>query len=292
MDDLPVGNLRDDIQEFFPSDPRIPRIGVRAVGKYLWPRRKFVEPYETRASACTKIVRSIGVGNLDVALTAGFGLYTDTPPEFGEYLAPMPNALQDRASEYGKQAAAAFNSVICLLALDGCWCEPITANELGPARHIDGRAHAFRVYATEVDVPAEYWNGRWGLWEGVNLEKFATRPLEDDLGKLQAISPDCPYFVASAYHAAMRLKHRQALFDSFVVVEQYVASLWRMHTAELTALGLTNLENWNRYSISRSASYCMSTACSMLRSLRCCSQQFSPATSFFTRHRRHSSRPP
>ncbi len=74
MDDLPVGNLRDGIKDFFPWDPRTPLAGVRAVGKYLWPRRKFVEPYENRASACTAIVQSVRVGNLEVVLTAGFGL--------------------------------------------------------------------------------------------------------------------------------------------------------------------------------------------------------------------------
>jgi hypothetical protein len=254
MDDMPAGNLRNDIPDFFPWDLLAPLAGDRAVGKYLWPRRKFVEPYETRASACTVIVRSIRVGTLEVALTAGFGLCADTPPEFGEYLTVMPNALQDRAWEYGKQVAASFNSVICLLALDGCWCEPITANELGPARHSSGRAHAFRVYPTEVNVPAEYETGGWGLWEGVNLEAFIARPLEDDLGKLQAISPECPYFVASAYHAAMRLKYRQALFDSFVVVEQYIEALWRAQQPQLESLGLTNLENWKKYTISRKCS--------------------------------------
>ena len=46
MDDWPADSLRNDIEDFFPWKPGLPFIGVRAVGKYLWPRRKLIEPYE------------------------------------------------------------------------------------------------------------------------------------------------------------------------------------------------------------------------------------------------------
>jgi hypothetical protein len=232
----------------------------RVIGTYLSPPRLFGEDLLTRKGEeprfapqeATEVVRTIPVRadhQADehlVHVTRIGGLFVRPPDRFSLTMEEQT----DRADkiEFERQVAASLNALLCEMALNGVWSEPVSPIHLGGGILRNGRVSGTELVfhpetggweRTQVPNVLMQYNPMpwWFMWnarrkpEGVLDEAApltATKCLID-------LSPTLPIFVVSAFASFVRRLAAESIINSWIVVEQVIHSFW---TRQVTSKGV------------------------------------------------------
>lgn len=124
------------------------RQGERLIGVYLYPYRFFGNPDWNDPHSATEVVATMQVDVHEILITRNGGLFLRTPRRFKDTFRDDWNEIadyvpaSDRADKFAfeEEAAAAFNRLVCELALLGIITEPATPAHISKADLIDNHA--------------------------------------------------------------------------------------------------------------------------------------------------------
>ena len=232
--------------------------GELVIGCYLWPGRFLVENGPADPVDAISLIRHVEANGMDIMITGEGGLYVRPPAELPRFL-PGQDPLTLEGFEarvaFEQEVAQALNIVICQLCLEGMTSEPAAPGALSSASMIEGRVF--------IKSSKRVGFGERNIQRGVLLiaaphlltGSLLYTPFDRDYVlhtepamKLAALSPTVPAFVAGAYSLYMRDQWAEGMVDGWVVIEQYIDSMWTDLTSEQSSERKSRLKDSRTYS--------------------------------------------
>ena len=191
-------------------------------GSYIYPLRFFGDNLvEAKAEEATELIKNITVGNHDVHISRGGGLFVERQPGLG----------YDDIHVFNEDVARALNQIICELTLTSAVVtDPVSPVHLGRSRVEDGHANirgalGGREFYQERSLSPTFllyrpnWNIYWHQESLSAISSIETLPLTT---RILTVSTTAPGFVAAAYASYSRAQMAESVVDAFVVIEQIV----------------------------------------------------------------------